>query len=201
MLTSLWGLIIPENLTGSFFFIRRLKQGGSFTPVKEHSICVAGCYIPYYVRQDCDDGTRVGLSFGTSSEIPAKFNITQPKSFNTTLFLNIDYIGNESSKSNIKKSKNLNLSSTESFFSSPKGTLQVSKSLNAEKLNDGCPKIKAGVFNDITRKWQPLNVTRNSTTDSESTCGYQLLIGHFSKFAVGDVVPLARFRFHSKAFG
>ena len=135
------------------------------------------------------DGTRVGLSFGTSSEIPTKFNITQPKSFNTTLFLNIDYIGNESSKSNLKKSKSLNLSSTESFFSSPEVTLQVSKSLNAEKLNDGCPKIKSGVFNDITRKWQPLNVTRSSTTDSESTCGYQLLIGHLSKFAVGDVVP------------
>ena len=184
----------PDNLTNVGFF--------SVTPVMEkiyQNMTLLINRIPSMVNQStgieqiklkfAKDGTRVGLSFGTSSEIPAQFNITQPKAFNTTLFLNVGYVGNEGPKSNLKNSKSLNLSSTEAFFSSPEVTLQVSKSLNAEKLNDGCPKMKAGVFNDITRRWQPLNVTRSAATDAEDTCGYHLLIQHFSKFAVGDVVP------------
>jgi hypothetical protein len=135
------------------------------------------------------DEIRVGLSIGASEGIPTEFNVTKPKAFNTTLFLNTGYIGNEASKFNSDKLNGLNLSSVNAFSPSPELTLKVSKSLNAEKLDDGCPKMKAGVFNDVTRKWSPLNVTRTATEDSGDRCGYQLLLGHFSKFAVGGVVP------------
>lgn len=135
------------------------------------------------------DGTRVGLSVGASEGIPTEFNVTKPKAFNTTLFLNIGYIGNEGAKFDPDKSNPLNLSSINAFSSSPDVTLKVSKSLSADKLNDGCPKMKAGVFNDVTRKWSPLNMSRVATEDLEDRCAYHLPLGHFSKFAVGGVVP------------
>lgn len=184
----------PDNLTNVGFFsvtpvMKKIYQNMTLLINGFPSMVNQSTSIEQIKLKFAKDGTGVGLSFGTSSEIPAQFNITQPKAFNTTLFLNVGYIGNEGSKSNLNNPKSLNLSSTKAFLSSPEVTLQVSKSLNAEKLNDGCPKMKAGIFNDITRRWQPLNLTRNTATDDEDKCGYQLLIEHFSKFAVGDVVP------------
>ena len=39
------------------------------------------------------EGRTVGFSFGISSEIPEGLKIRSPSKFNTSLFLNIDYIG------------------------------------------------------------------------------------------------------------
>ena len=133
------------------------------------------------------EGRTVGFSFGISREIPEELKIRSPSKFNTTLFLNIDYIGEGSTQSG---AKGLNFSDPTYFTSSPKVSLIVSKSLNAEKLNDGCPKMAAGLFDDDTGRWRPANLTRSEKLgSSEDVCSYKLLTEHFSKFAVGGVVP------------
>lgn len=135
------------------------------------------------------EGGPVGFSFEISREIPEGLKIRSPSKFNTTLFLNIDYIGEESTKSDGKDLRRLNFSDPTFFISSPEVSLIVSKSLNAEKLNDGCPKMAAGLFDDDTGKWRPASLTRSEKGDSEEVCSYKLLTEHFSKFAVGGVVP------------
>ena len=132
------------------------------------------------------EGRTVGFSFGISREIPEGLKIRSPSKFNTTLFLNIDYIGEGSVQSG---AKGLNFSDPSYFSSSPEVSLIVSKSLNAEKLNDGCPKMAAGLFDDDTGRWRPANLTRSEKLGSEDVCSYKLLTEHFSKFAVGGVVP------------
>jgi hypothetical protein len=132
------------------------------------------------------EGRTIGFSFGISSEIPEGLQIRSPSKFNTTLFLNIDYIGEGSAQSGAKQ---LNFSDPTYFSSSPEVSLIVSKSLNAEKLNDGCPKMAAGLFDDDTGRWRPANLTRSEKLGSEDVCSYKLLTEHFSKFAVGGVVP------------
>jgi hypothetical protein len=132
------------------------------------------------------EGRTVGFSFGISSEIPEGLKIRSPSKFNTTLFLNIDYIGEGSTQSG---AKGLNFSDPTYFTSSPEVSLIVSKSLNAERLKDGCPKMAAGLFDDDTGRWRPANLTRSEKLGSEDVCSYKLLTEHFSKFAVGGVVP------------
>ena len=132
------------------------------------------------------EGRTVVFSFGISSEIPEGLKIRSPSKFNTTLFLNIDYIGEGSTQSGAKW---LNFSDPTYFTSSPEVSLIVSKSTNAEKLKDGCPKMAAGLFDDDTGRWRPANLTRSEKLGSEDVCSYKLLTEHFSKFAVGGVVP------------
>ena len=136
------------------------------------------------------EGRTVGFSFGISREIPEELKIRSPSKFNTTLFLNIDYIGEGSTQSG---AKGLNFSDPTYFTSSPEVSLIVSKSLNAEKLNDGCPKMAAGLFDDDIGRWRPANLTRSEKLGSEDVCSYKLLTEHFSKFAVGGVVPPGQF--------
>ena len=132
------------------------------------------------------EGRTVGFSFGISSEIPEGLKIRSPSKFNTTLFLNIDYIGEGSTQSGAKQ---LNFSDPTYFSSSPEVSRIVSKYLNAERLKDGCPKMAAGLFDDDTGRWRPANLTRSEKLGSEDVCSYKLLTEHFSKFAVGGVVP------------
>ena len=132
------------------------------------------------------EGRSVGFSFGISREIPEGLKIRSPSKFNTTLFLNIDYIGEGSTQPG---AKGLNFSDPAYFTSSPEVSLIVSKSLNAEKLGDGCPKMAAGLFDEDTGRWRPANLTRSEKLGSEDACSYKLLTEHFSKFAVGGVVP------------
>jgi len=49
--------------------------------------------------------------------------------------------------------------------------------------------MAAGLFNDETGKWQPANINRTQAGDTSESCSYKLLTEHFSKFAVGGVVP------------
>ena len=132
------------------------------------------------------EGKSVGFSFGISTEIPEGLKIRSPSKFNTTMFLNIDYMGEANTQS---AAKGLNFSDPTYFTSSPEVSLIVSKSLKAEKFNDGCPKMAAGLFDDDTERWRPANLTRSEKLGSEDVCSYKLLTEHFSKFAVGGVVP------------
>ena len=50
-------------------------------------------------------------------------------------------------------------------------------------------KMAAGLFDDDTGRWRPANLTRSEKLGSEDVCSYKLLTEHFSKFAVGGVVP------------
>jgi hypothetical protein len=138
------------------------------------------------------DGRDVGFSFGISHKIPPEFQIPPPKSFNSSLFLNIDYLGKVSVKSNTNNIE-ANFSDNRYFHSSPTITLITTKSLNAKKLQDGCPVISAGVFDEQTKKWKKVVATREELLDSLDICAYNLYPGHFSKFAVGGVVPPIQF--------
>lgn len=134
-------------------------------------------------------GESVGFIFQTSREIPNVLEIPPTARFNTSLFLNIDYIGQESLELDDQSSRVLNFSDPQYFFSSPEVRLSVSKSLKAEKHEDGCPKMAAGLFDDDTRKWRSVNMSKIDAANSNNSCSYKLLTGHFSKFAVGGVVP------------
>ena len=134
------------------------------------------------------NGEDVGFSLGISQKIPTQFEIPPPKSFNSSLFLNIDYLGKTAGSSdNIYTTANF--SNNKSFVSSPEITVIASKSLNAKKLKDGCPIISAGVFDEKTKKWKKVEAIREELLDSIDICAYNLFPGHYSKFAVGGVVP------------
>ena len=134
------------------------------------------------------NGEDVGFSLGISQKIPIQFEIPPPKSFNSSLFLNIDYLGKAAGFSdNIYTTANF--SNNKSFVSSPEITVIASKSLNAKKLKDGCPVISACVFDEKTKKWKKVEAIREEVLDSIDICAYNLFPGHYSKFAVGGVVP------------
>ena len=52
---------------------------------------------------------------------------------------------------------------------------------------------QAGLIDDNTGRWRPDNLTRSEKLDIEDVCSYKLLTEHFSKFAVGGVVPPGQF--------
>lgn len=134
------------------------------------------------------DGRNVGFSFGISHKIPPQFQIPRPKSFNSSLFLNIDYLGKVAVDSDNSYTA-ANFSDNRSFIHSPKITLIATKTLNAKKLQDGCPVISAGAFDEHTKKWKKVETAREGLLDSFDNCAYSLFPGHYSKFAVGGVVP------------
>ena len=51
------------------------------------------------------------------------------------------------------------------------------------------PEDGGGTVDDDTGRWRPANLTRSEKLGSEDVCSYKLLTEHFSKFAVGGVVP------------
>jgi hypothetical protein len=140
------------------------------------------------------EGESVGFSFAVSSEIPQGLHVRSTSKFKTTLFLNIDYVGqkikSDLTNTNTNTSK-LNFSDPENFISSPEVIIGAKKSLKALKFDDGCPKLAAGIFNEKTGKWQPATINRTQSVDTLTECSYKLQTEHFSKFAVGGVVPPA----------
>jgi hypothetical protein len=138
------------------------------------------------------EGESVGFSFAVSPEIPEGLNVRPTSKFKTSLFLNIDYVGKQDWGSNPNETGKLNFSDPANFISSPEIIIGASKSLNTVKLDDGCPKLAAGLFNEQSGKWQPAKINRTQSLDASTVeCSYKLQTEHFSKFAVGGVVPPA----------
>jgi hypothetical protein len=184
-----------------------LKKGGFFTltPVLDHVIPPAAISIDKIVNPEnastevkeisfslSEEGESIGFSFGVSTEIPQGLNVRPTSKFKTNLFLNIDYIGKEGKGPNSDGTNTLNFSDPAKFVSSPEVMIKAIKSLDTVKLDDGCPKLAAGVFNEQTGRWQPAKINRTQLADTPSPeCIYKLQTEHFSKFAVGGVVPPA----------
>jgi hypothetical protein len=192
--------VIPQILDND----TQLRNGGYFTltPILHNifpnmTVLLDGIANPINATTTVDqikftldkEGRSVGFSFAISAEIPEGLKIRKTSKFNTTLFLNIDYVGELNQKPSGREAGKINFSDPNSFISSPEIVIAVSKSLAAEKLGDGCPKMAAGLFNDETGKWQPAKINRTKAEDTAETCSYNLLTQHFSKFAVGGVVP------------
>jgi hypothetical protein len=138
------------------------------------------------------EGESVGFSFAVSAEIPEGLNVRPTSKFKTSLFLNIDYVGKQDKGSNPNEIGKLNFSDPANFISSPEIIIDALKSLNSVKLDDGCPKLAAGLFNEQSGKWQPAKINRTQSLDTSTVeCSYKLQTEHFSKFAVGGVVPPA----------
>jgi hypothetical protein len=136
------------------------------------------------------EGESVGFSFAVSPEIPEGLNVRPTSKFKTSLFLNIDYVGKQNGGSDTNETGKLNFSDPANFITSPEVIIGALKSINSVKLDDGCPKMAAGLFNEQTGKWQPAKINRTQSLDTSTVeCSYKLQTEHFSKFAVGGVVP------------
>lgn len=184
-----------------------LKKGGFFTltPLLDRVVPPASILIDNIANPEnsstkvkqirfslSEGGESVGFSFAISPEIPQGLNVRPTSKFNTSLFLNIDYVGKQGEGPNSKPTNTLNFSDPSKFTSSPEIIIGALKSLNSVKLDDGCPKLAAGLFNEQTGKWQPAKINRTQLADTPSAdCIYKLQTEHFSKFAVGGVVPPA----------
>ena len=127
--------------------------------------------------------TNVGFSFGTSDNIPKNLGLPTLPIDKIALFLNIDYIlSDELTK--------IDFANPESFISSPLSYIAIDKSLNTDKLKDGCPDVSLYAYNEITQQWDKLDtLQRYKLFDTEDKCGYLLKLQHFSKFAVGGIQP------------
>jgi hypothetical protein len=129
--------------------------------------------------------TNVGFSFGTSDNIPKNLDLPTLPIDKIALFLNIDYIlSDELTK--------IDFANPESFISSPLSYIAIDKSLNTDKLKDGCPDVSLYAYNEITQQWDKLDtLQRYKLFDTEDKCGYLLKLQHFSKFAVGGIQPIS----------
>ena len=127
--------------------------------------------------------TNVGFSFGTSDNIPKNLGLPTLPIDKIALFLNIDYIlSDELTK--------IDFANPESFISSPLSYIGIDKSLNTDKLKDGCPDVSLYAYNEITQQWDKLDtLQRHKLFDTEDKCGYLIKLQHFSKFAVGGIQP------------
>jgi hypothetical protein len=68
--------------------------------------------------------------------------------------------------------------------------IAIDKSLNTDKLKDGCPDVSLYAYNEITQQWDTLDtLQRHKLFDTEDECGYLIKLQHFSKFAVGGIQP------------
>ena len=127
--------------------------------------------------------TNVGFSFGTSDNIPQDLDLPPLPIDKVALFLNIEYIySNESTQ--------IDFSNPESFISSPLSYISVNKSLDTDKLNDGCPDLSLYTYNEINEQWNTIDkLQRYKLFDTDEKCGYVIKLQHFSKFAVGGIKP------------
>ena len=127
--------------------------------------------------------TNVGFSFGTSDNIPKNLGLPTLPIDKIALYLNIDYIlSDELTK--------IDFANPESFISSPLSYIAIDKSLNTDKLKDGCPDVSLYAYNEITQQWDTLDtLQRHKLFDTEDKCGYLIKLQHFSKFAVGGIQP------------
>jgi hypothetical protein len=127
--------------------------------------------------------TNVGFSFGTSDNIPKNLDLPPLPINKTALFLNIDYIYSG-------EPTQIDFSNPESFISSPLSYISINKSLDIDKLNDGCPDVSLYAYNEINEQWNILDkLQRYGLFDTEEKCGYIIKLQHFSKFAVGGIKP------------
>ena len=127
--------------------------------------------------------TNVGFSFGTSDNIPKNLDLPPLPINKTALFLNIDYIYSG-------EPTQIDFSNPESFISSPLSYISIDKSLDIDKLNDGCPDVSLYAYNEINEQWNILDkLQRYGLFDTEEKCGYIIKLQHFSKFAVGGIKP------------
>ena len=127
--------------------------------------------------------TNVGFSFGTSDNIPKNLNLPTLPIDKIALFLNIDYILSD-------ELTNIDFANPKSFISSPLSYITINKSLNTDKLKDGCPDVLLYAYNEITQQWDTLDtLQRYKLFDTADKCGYLIKLQHFSKFAVGGIQP------------
>jgi hypothetical protein len=127
--------------------------------------------------------TNVGFSFGTSDNIPKNLGLPTLPIDKMALFLNIDYILSD-------ELRKIDFANPESFISSPLSYIAIGKSLNTDKLKDGCPNVSLYAYNEITQQWDTLDtLQRYKLFDTEDKCGYLIKLQHFSKFAVGGIQP------------
>ncbi|HEY5738059.1 MAG TPA: hypothetical protein VIS28_07255, partial [Nitrososphaeraceae archaeon] len=127
--------------------------------------------------------TNVGFSFGTSDNIPKNLGLPTLPIDKIALFLNIDYILSD-------ELTNIDFANPKSFISSPLSYITINKSLNTDKLKDGCPDVLLYAYNEITQQWDTIDtLQRYKLFDTEDKCGYLIKLQHFSKFAVGGIQP------------
>jgi hypothetical protein len=127
--------------------------------------------------------TNVGFNFGTSDNIPKNLDLPPLPIDKIALFLNIDYIYSD-------EPTQIDFSNPESFISSPMSYISINKSLNTDKLIDGCPNVSLYAYNEKNQQWNTLDkLQRYKLFDTEEKCGYFIEFQHFSKFAVGGTQP------------
>ncbi|HSE99258.1 MAG TPA: SpaA isopeptide-forming pilin-related protein [Nitrososphaeraceae archaeon] len=127
--------------------------------------------------------TNVGFNFGTSDNIPKNLDLPPLPIDKIALFLNIDYIYSD-------EPTQMDFSNPESFISSPMSYISINKSLNTDKLIDGCPNVSLYAYNEKNQQWNTLDkLQRYKLFDTEEKCGYVIKFQHFSKFAVGGTQP------------